>query len=126
MEIYLFEGNGNTASIVRERPNEMYHLLCRDLQKKILKQGTYKTFQGAKIALSRMQTCNPASDKSFEVTRNKAKEFYCGGNRIYISYDDKAFQLIPPSWYYGSHASAEELFYRGIPYGAKNVRFFLL
>lgn len=47
------------------------------------------------------------------VTENEAKDAYCKGKRIWI--DGEYGQVkITPSYEYGSHAPAEELFYRGV------------
>lgn len=60
-----------------------------------------------------------------EVTEAEAKESYCNGLQIYVSTDKREFVKVPCSGDYGSHAPAEQLFYRSIPKGEGNNRYFV-
>lgn len=47
------------------------------------------------------------------VSEDKAKEKYCHSYPVYID-GEYGKIMLTPSWHYGSHAPAEELFYRSI------------
>lgn len=70
-------------------------------------------------------------NKYIEITKEEAKERYCYGNCIYICTDDGKYEYwkMPASYDYGSHAPAEQLFYRSIPWGKDwkkvEARFFI-
>lgn len=53
--------------------------------------------------------------KYIEITEAEAKEIYCKGGNVYISNINRSYWKIPASYEYGSHAPAEELFYRSCP-----------
>lgn len=59
-----------------------------------------------------------------EITREEAKELYCKGNNIYICNNSRKYWKLPASYEYGSHAPAEELFSRSIPFGEGETRFY--
>ena len=54
-----------------------------------------------------------------------AKKLYCHGHYVYITTDKRSLFRLPASYEYGSHAPAEELFYRGIPAYEGEVRFYV-
>ena len=53
-----------------------------------------------------------------------AKELYCHGRSVYITTDKRSLFRLPASYEYGSHAPAEELFYRSIPDSEGEVRYY--
>lgn len=48
-----------------------------------------------------------------ECPEHMAKEAYCNGYHVYVR-SEYGIDQIPPTWTYGSHAPARQLFYRGI------------
>lgn len=60
-----------------------------------------------------------------EITEIEAKEIYCKGLQIYVSTDKRDFVKNPCSGDYGSHAPAEQLFYRSIPKGEGDNRYYI-
>lgn len=65
-----------------------------------------------------------------EITKEEATSLYCKGENIYITtsggeiWKGRTLWKLPASAEYGSHAPAEELFYRGIPNYEGKVTFF--
>lgn len=59
-----------------------------------------------------------------EITREEAKNMYCKGKNVYISTNNRTHWKLPASYEYGSHAPAEELFYRSIPQYEGKVKFY--
>lgn len=59
------------------------------------------------------------------ISKAMAKELYCHGHSVYITTNKRSFFRLPASYEYGSHASAVELFYRGIPEYEGDVRFYV-
>ncbi len=47
------------------------------------------------------------------VSEEKAKEVYCKGRNVYVD-GNYGIELLTPAGWYGSHAPATELFYRGV------------
>lgn len=47
------------------------------------------------------------------VTKEEAKKAYCHSKHVYVDWE-YGQELLTPSGWYGSHAPAEELFYRGV------------
>lgn len=58
------------------------------------------------------------------ITKDEALRLYCRGCYIYVTNDKRTNCKIPPSYDYGSHASQESLFYRGLPKGEGENKFF--
>ncbi len=55
-----------------------------------------------------------------------AKDLYCRGRSVYITTDKRSLFRLPASYEYGSHAPAEELFYRSIPDNEGEVRYYAI
>lgn len=64
-------------------------------------------------------------NKYIEISKEKAKENYCDGKKIFISNNERNYWKMPSSSEYGSHASIEDLFYRGIPMYEGDNKFFI-
>lgn len=60
-----------------------------------------------------------------EITEAEAKEIYCKGGQIYITNDKREFWRVPCSGEYGSHETTEQLYYRSIPKGEGQNRYFI-
>ena len=67
--------------------------------------------------------------KYIEITKDEAKEIYCHSYneyaRVYLCNNQREFWKMPASYEYGSHASGSELFYRSIPWGEGETKFFI-
>lgn len=70
-------------------------------------------------------TATIEAKKYTEITEAEAKEIYCKGLQIYVSTYKRNFVRVPCSGEYGSHAPAEQLFYRSIPKGEGQNRYFV-
>jgi len=59
------------------------------------------------------------------ITPDVAKQLYCKGYLVYVNTACRTHWRLPASYEYGSHAPAEELFYRSIPQYEGEVKFFV-
>lgn len=59
-----------------------------------------------------------------EITKEEAKKLYCKSEKVYVTTNTRTHWKLPASGEYGSHAPAEELFYRSIPEYEGDVKFF--
>lgn len=68
-------------------------------------------------------------NKYTEISKEEAKLIYTHNMneyaRIYICNSKREYWRMPASYEYGSHAPAEELFHRSIPWGEGEARFFI-
>lgn len=60
-----------------------------------------------------------------EITKEEAKERYCRCKEVYLSNRERGYWKMPGMYEYSSHAPAEELFYRSIPNGEGETKFFM-
>ena len=58
------------------------------------------------------------------ITEEEAKNLYCNTENVYVSTNERKLWRLPPSYYYASHSSSENLFYRSIPEYEGTVEFF--
>ena len=49
-----------------------------------------------------------------EITKEQALEEYCKGQSVYVSTNIRSEWRLPPSYFFGSHAPVEDLFYRSV------------
>lgn len=59
-----------------------------------------------------------------EITKEEAKRRYCNHEEVLICNKERFYWQMTPSWKYGSYAPIEELFYRSIPTGEGENRFY--
>lgn len=59
-----------------------------------------------------------------EITAKEAFRRYCHGQSVYITTKRRKLWRIPASYEYGSHASASELFFRGVPDNEGEIQYF--
>ena len=59
-----------------------------------------------------------------EISKEEAKKLYCYGENIYITNGKRTFWRLPSPDAYGSHAPAEQLFHRSIPFYEGDTKFY--
>jgi hypothetical protein len=64
--------------------------------------------------------------KYIEITKEIAEDEYCYGRKIYICNAKRQYWKLPSSYEYGSSAPASQLFYRGIPHGEGENKFYVV
>lgn len=59
-----------------------------------------------------------------EISKEQTLQEYCKGQSVYISTNSRSEWRLPPSYFFGSHAPVEDLFYRSVPKTEGTVHFY--